>query len=404
MKIRVDSIKKYTLALMMMFFIVRPQFIITMYPENGLKMLSYLELGLFIVIFLLSPTLFLTSIIRDKQFIIVLVLHIYIYVVTRINMGTLGLAFYNGIAVVCAVGFIKYFSLKHGFKEFIKYFNYAVSSLVWVNLITMFIFPDGIVRSTVHIYNSAPVFFLGQVNQFSIHLILSIILFIALRLMDSSYKIGNIVFCVLPIILTIFKDVATTAIVAIGIMIIGIIVVVAFPNLISRFERPVLNTMIVVIVFFLLSRILTLPIIVKFITSVLGKDITLASRTAIWEEAFNILKDRNTLLFGRGEISGSAYVVLNTGAAFSAHNILLQVCFISGLIGLVLFILFFYRSIYRIEKSNQVFKRAVISVCLLAFCVINMTEVYTFPMVYSTILVFDCFGRYLASETDIAIN
>ena len=79
MKIRVDSIKKYILALIIMFFIVRPQFIITMNPENGLRILSYSELGLFIVVFLSSITLFVKSIIRDKHFTIVIALYIYIY-------------------------------------------------------------------------------------------------------------------------------------------------------------------------------------------------------------------------------------------------------------------------------------------------------------------------------------
>lgn len=396
-RIRVDSIGKYLLALLMMFLIIRPQFIITMLPLSGLRILSYLELVLLIIIALSSFNKF-CSVVIDKQFIALLILYLYILLITRIQSGTLGLAIYNGVAVVCAVVYVKFFSFNYGYNDFIKYFNAALSTYIWINLLTMLIFPEGIVRSTVHAYNSAPVYFLGQVNQFSIHLILASVLLIIYRLGKQKFTFVVFFFNILPIILTFLIDVATTAIVAIGIMICGIILIKVFPNSVRKIERPILNSIIVVMIFFLISRLLELPVIASFTTNFLGKDITLASRTAIWEQAFYLLQDTSILLFGKGEISGSAYVVLNSGATFSAHNILLQICFISGLIGLALFCFVFYVSIIKIEKSNQIYKRAMLAICLLAFCLINMTEVYTFPMIYTSLLVFDAAGSILETE------
>lgn len=402
MIIRVNTIKKYFLAIVMLFLTIRPQFIITLFPENGMRVMSYADLILVILLGLFSMRGFV-NILKDKHFIIVTILYIYIWILTRVSHGTVGLALYNGISVVSAVIFIKYFENRYGYVDCIKYFNMALSTFIWVNLITMYVFPDGIVRSNVHIYNSVPVFFLGQVNQFTVHLILSAILFIIQKLNYPKFTLGNVLLQILPLILTILNDVATTAIVAIAIMIAGLVTVKILPNIIRKIERPILNTILVVIAFFLISRLLSLPIVANVITNILGKDVTLASRTSIWEQAFSLLRDPSILIWGKGEISGSAYVSLYSGATFSTHNLLLQVCFLSGLVGLLLFCAFFYISIYRIEKMSKVYKRAVLAICMLAFCLINMTEVYTFPMIYFTILMFDCAG-YMLNDNVIEKN
>ena len=113
----------------------------------------------------------------------------------------------------------------------------------------------------------------------------------------------------------------------------------------------------------------------SFFTDILHKDATLSSRTYIWENAKELLKNEDlpNLLFGNG-VAEHNEVVYYSGDYWQPHNQLLVWLFNSGVFG-TLYVLYFFNLLMKKKtNSNELYTTNLI-ICFTEM-ILTVTEVY----------------------------
>ena len=101
------------------------------------------------------------------------------------------------------------------------------------------------------------------------------------------------------------------------------------------------------------------------ITSLLGKDTSLTSRTTIWNLAWDVIKENWLFGAGRGvELSypnkWEAMILVN-----EAHNFILEILLEGGFVALIIFGVLFFKSVCQLNMKNPKHKIIFIALCLL---------------------------------------
>lgn len=74
-----------------------------------------------------------------------------------------------------------------------------------------------------------------------------------------------------------------------------------------------------------------------FIEGVLNKNVTLSTRTIIWDYALKMVKD--SWMFGYGAVANNNRYIFVGEFSFNAHNIILQILLMGGLLLMGIFLL-----------------------------------------------------------------
>lgn len=97
------------------------------------------------------------------------------------------------------------------------------------------------------------------------------------------------------------------------------------------------------------------PLIDRFIENVLHRDVTFTGRTEIWGVAIEQIYERPIFGYGHSaQIEDATHVLAN-----AAHNELLQRWFVSGFIGLAVFLVVLYMLTSKVDKTNNSFLRII---------------------------------------------
>ena len=398
MKISKRFIHDYIMMLSLTFIILRPQCFISL--DNRSVYVFFL-----VDIIVLAWLIFIKRVLYVNKFVIaILIYYLYDLVNTFIqNSIALKTTIFSFVSTFVAT-YVVVFTIRNcGIGHTMKYLSYSVSTLLWITYIGMEIFPEGIAQVSPRKNLVTAIHFLGQANQLTIYIMLSIILLISVYLM--KIRMGKLYYflawMVIPLI-TFNKtgDFSMTGAVGLLIVIAGLLLFKFFPGAFHKLQSPVATILLVIVIFIFLTRILTLQPVVIFITDVLGKDVTLSERTTIWEQVYLVLADMKNFIFGLGETPGGAYIKIWTGNIFSAHNLILQTCLIGGICLLGILVYIFVESIKKLEKINDVDARAGISIPLFAFCVVNLFEVYQTAIVFLCLFIFYIIGDELNGSSD----
>lgn len=113
---------------------------------------------------------------------------------------------------------------------------------------------------------------------------------------------------------------------------------------------------------------INLNFINRIIIEILGKDLTFSGRTGIWRDAISLIAQSPIIGYG-------STVSRNMVFGISAHNIVLQTILESGIIGLALFLLIIYKSLF-VNKE----KKYSISILIMGSFIIMVSllfEVYS---------------------------
>lgn len=124
-----------------------------------------------------------------------------------------------------------------------------------------------------------------------------------------------------------------------------------------------------------------------FISGVLGKSMTLSSRTNIWSIAIDVIRDK--LLFGYGMADNGGFVYWGyTGGPLSywqAHNQWLQLLYDGGLLTLLSFVMliaFVGRKFKHTDKKIS----SIVLACVASFMVMMITEIYSYTPYFFLII------------------
>lgn len=240
--------------------------------------------------------------------------------------------------------------------------------LVYINLLTMLIFPKGI-----YIVTNVEHWFLGHKNILS-RIMLPII---CLALIRAYYCFGKIkistLFLLASASLTIILANSSTALIGFSVFALFLFL---FHNKTKRLPRIFTlftGLCVTVVTFFALLFFNFQKYFSFLIETILGKDLTLTNRLAVWQMALEKISHKN--FQGYGYLSGSQFTEMFGRATYThPHNYFLYIFMMGGiLLAAVVFMGYFYAN-KNLKSSIDTVYSKIIMFTLIAFLVMGLTE------------------------------
>jgi len=323
-----------------------------------------------------------------------LVLYILFYIIgsfssTILNHGSIANAIWGNGALLFAliVGLYEGYKLNHIMFEKVVYQLMYVLAII--NLISVFLFPNGMFADDRGIYDVN--FFLGNYNGYIQYLLLALIcgylynMHAFGKMTIQWYSLFGIAF------LFYSKHLSVTSC-------FGLILILLYHIFLNRkFSRPILNlrfyTIINIVFFFNFvwnpgSTGLFAPILNLF-----HKDITFTGRTAVWAWAKEIFL-KNPLL-GIG-LQNSQYIFEKSGdmQVYHAHNLYLNTLFTTGILGFwALLVMFLYVS-HQVKKITNAKSRYFIEAIIGILMFMSQFEAYNIKFIFFLLMLFCLYAEY----------
>ena len=247
-----------------------------------------------------------------------------------------------------------------------SYYDQIVRAICVIVVLSALInFPVMLLRRN----DSGSLFFIGGKNALGMFLIPGVFLLIinALNGTGSIDKktIAAIALCLVSVFIGSSGTGMVVAALAIGLMVTAITV-----------KPPKRTYLITIIVFYLLFLLFSEDFFVtKYwvsFTAFLDKDSTLTSRTAIWNTAKEIIRQK--WLFGSGRGTEISYI--NTWgiqrSIYEAHNFILEILMEGGIAAFFIYSTLFFKSIKHLDMNNP--KNCVIFIALCVLLINGLTE------------------------------
>lgn len=122
--------------------------------------------------------------------------------------------------------------------------------------------------------------------------------------------------------------------------------------------------------------------LIRIFSAVFGKSITLSNRTTIWLRCVRDI--RNHFLLGHGIVGASQFAVI-TGGYVNPHNIVLSYLLTGGIIGLVIFVIYFLYCVRRVNQAEENYLFLLAVYCILILGVTSSTLSFS-PFLFLFIL------------------
>lgn len=319
--------------------------------------------------------------IKSKNIRFLLYIFLSLFVSTAINSSDFSVAWYYysksfGL-IICL-----YYLLRLRPFEFLKVSADYFSIILVLNAILTVIRPDGLVYTSSINEIEKGVYFLGERNQVMPYYIIGISLCIIYYQITKmrSFRIFVVFICA-----WVSEAIYLSSTSMIGLSLLTIMTIIFYrkknDNLgqevntikIKRRKRLfVILALIVLIGYYLIVIVRIQNNFGDIIYSLFKKDVTFSTRTIIWDEALNMVK--NSFIWGYGAISGK-YISIGM-YMFNAHNIVLQILLMGGLFMIVFTAINFISSLNIVAKfQNRGIRQAFIGLYI-AYFVMSMTEFY----------------------------
>lgn len=120
----------------------------------------------------------------------------------------------------------------------------------------------------------------------------------------------------------------------------------------------------------------------SLIAELFNKDVTLSTRTFIWDAALKMVQESPIWGYGGTE---TKYIQLGS-MVYNAHNILLQMLLMGGIVMLVVFVLLVSRGCIDLSKVQTGDVRKAITALLIALFVMSLAEVYAISLLIFSLM------------------
>ena len=267
----------------------------------------------------------------------------------------------------------------------------VLTVILFLNLITVFIFPNGIIDE---------LYLIGIRTRFTDLIIPLIVLtLVSDRLKQKRISIKTIVIIAISVF-TIFKLWIATAI-------LGIVVFFVFVFLFGLFKlKSKKSLFIILFVGLLLNYLVVFCDILKYfewlITDILNKSISLSGRTDLWVLAIDII--RENIVFGHGMLDNGNFVWWSYGGSpyqyWQAHNQWLQLMFDGGLLTTISFITLILSANKGLNRHPSEISRIFLA-GFATFFIMMITEIYSYTP-YFYLLIF--FGDTISNVNNVKQN
>lgn len=371
-----NKLKKYLFFIFLILPYFKPAFFTTIPLVN--KIFNAFQVFNFLIIIILT--------IKEKNIskiniLIVIFITILIFS-TELNNGNLEEAITIGLRII-SLCFLVDYGLRKNTKEFLISFEYLLTFLVFINFLTLFIYPNGMYINLSNGYKSN--WFLGFKNSHILYILPSILLSLINSYIYSEKINKRTIFLIIISTISVLKVKSSTSIVAIMM----IILFLFFKNSIKKYNLNLKKYVICYLVAFFSIIIFRIQNLFKFfIINILGKDLTFTGRVYIWDYVIQKIKMKPILGYG---VEYRNYLLsIDKYPFYYSHNAILEIIKQTGLIG-ILIIYFIIRTI--IKKLNKYKKETItitISFVLFIYLIMMLMETYEyeyffflFPLCYN---------------------
>ena len=107
------------------------------------------------------------------------------------------------------------------------------------------------------------------------------------------------------------------------------------------------------------------------IEGALNKNLTLSSRTIVWEDAMNLISQKPIIGYGTGGIIPAFW---NTRYTIPAHNLIMEIIITSGCVGLIFAVAMFIMTISRIDKNKMFRADRALTCAMVSFSIMMIVE------------------------------
>lgn len=279
------------------------------------------------------------------------------------------------------------YGIKYDRTVFVKAITILLSILVYINLYTIIMYPNGLHMSkTGYIEN----WLLGYKNTHILY-ITPALMFSFINSYIKKNKIGfyNYFFFSIAIISTILVN-NGTGIVGLFILLVFLI----FHKSIEKFKNiNIINGVYAYILLFFAIVVFRLQNLFKFfIVDILHKDLTFTGRVYVWDKAMKVIKNKPFLGYGNVSFEYSKIV-------YSTHNTILGVMHKTGLIGLFMYFIIIFATAKELFRENKNYIVQLISVFIFSYLIMMLTEAYAFKY-FLFILVLGYNVKYLINGSE----
>lgn len=247
---------------------------------------------------------------------------------------------------------------------------FCLEIIIYINLITEIFFPDGLYAERIYFITHYKNWFLGYYNNHTKYFIPAIMFALLYAKKRKSY------FRIIPLIFAISLSSLLSwsggVILSLFIMFIVYIFFKKFTQIFNYFTYWLMH-----ILFFFVVYILRLQYLFRWlIDNILGKWRSLESRITFWERTIKLIS--KSPVWGHGVQSQLVRITeMHLNHGIHAHNMLLEILYQGGMIGLGLWIAIVITAgigLYRYRNSEN---SKIIATAFLGWCVATLVEPFT---------------------------
>ena len=255
-----------------------------------------------------------------------------------------------------------------------NYFIRFLYKITWLglilNTISVFAFPNGLVRAPNEVGGSYSAYFYGYDNRFIVRYIPSFaIIFIYEKYLLGKKRIGGGgVVAIVVCFLTLLYLKSTASFIAMGIILLGYFFLNMIPSKIINFRSIWIGYIVVDLVLLLGSTVESWMNVVYL----LNKAESLLLRTKMWHAALNVIEDN--IIFGIG-VKNTSFMRDNFLFA-QLHNSFLTTLLWGGIIGIILYTIFIFtiQKGFTIRKLDQKIDLKFFSILFIALMVASLFD------------------------------
>ncbi len=326
------------------------------------EIFKYLTIILFVII-LVGYIFYLKLNSFVCLFTIYFLLLVFSTIYNNLSLVTVFHTYYKTISLILYLDM----ALRYNCKNVIKNLCYILSLLVFLNFITIILFPNGMFQGN---YNSL-YWFLGYKN---IHILYFLPLIIC-NIIHNKFRKKKIsllfIFNLLMINFELLYCFSANSLVTFFIFELYLL----FPFIYNKFQltNARRNYLLYFISFILIVLIRIQNIFGWFIEQILHKSLTFTGRTFIWDISMTYINSKKILGYGVEETEIIANKFGNI-AFTHCHNTILDLTYKGGIISLIIFSIFLYLIVKKLYKTRHYKISKTLSVALLGIFLMMLFE------------------------------
>lgn len=268
--------------------------------------------------------------------------------------------------------FVCEYSLRKNITYLLKAISILGTIFLFINYITVLLYPRGIIEPEIYYLADSAQFFLGIKTSFTTMMFPTIASSGTSYLMNKNKTNRRILFlAIIACLINIFQKSISTAIIGMCIIIMLLIIrKVAKINFEFKFLFVFAIILQISIVYFNIQRLFT-----TFIEDYLHKDVTLSARVNIWKNAKKLISEESiyNFLFGNGTFELHRFVPYG-GGRWQPHNQLIVWLYTIGIFGTILMFIFLIKLVkWKIMKNNIFYYLSIINFTIIF---LSVNEVY----------------------------